>query len=96
MPVCKNRFVKFARIFSRRQFSDAAFLGILRVKALVIIAADNIFMFLVHFSESLVGLDISFELSARQMADYSHEMLILIFSEKIKKETKMRISSTAN
>ena len=35
LPVCKNRFEKFARIFSRRHkqttFSDAGFLGILRV-----------------------------------------------------------------
>ena len=34
LPVCKNRFEKFARIFSRRHkqmtFSDAGFLGILR------------------------------------------------------------------
>ena len=37
LPVCKNRFKKFARIFSRRHkqttFSDAGFLGALRVKA---------------------------------------------------------------
>ena len=36
--VCKNRFKKFARIFSRRHkqmtFSGAGFLGILRVKVL--------------------------------------------------------------
>ena len=36
LPVCKNRFEKFARIFSRRHkqttFSDAGFLGALRVK----------------------------------------------------------------
>ena len=35
LPVCKNRFEKFARIFSRRHkqvtFSDADFLGALRV-----------------------------------------------------------------
>ena len=35
LPVCKNRFEKFARIFRRRQkqttFSDADFLGVLRV-----------------------------------------------------------------
>ena len=35
LPVCKNRFEKFARIFNRRHkqttFSDAGFLGILRV-----------------------------------------------------------------
>ena len=34
LPVCKNRFEKFARIFSRRHkqttFSDAGFLGVLR------------------------------------------------------------------
>ena len=37
LPVCKNRFEKFARKFSRRHkqttFSDAGFLGVLRVKA---------------------------------------------------------------
>ena len=36
LPVCKNRFEKFARIFSRQHkqttFSDAGFLGVLRVK----------------------------------------------------------------
>ena len=36
LPVCKNRFETFARIFSRRHkqmtFSDAGFVGILRVK----------------------------------------------------------------
>ena len=36
LPVCKNRFEKFARILSRRHkqttFSDAGFLGVLRVK----------------------------------------------------------------
>ena len=35
LPVCKNRFEKFVRIFSRQHkqttFSDAVFLGILRV-----------------------------------------------------------------
>ena len=38
LSVCKNRFEKFARIFSRRHkqttFSDAGFLGILRAKCL--------------------------------------------------------------
>ena len=38
LPVCKNRFEKFARIFSRRHkqttFSDAGFLGALRVNLL--------------------------------------------------------------
>ena len=41
LPVCKNRFKKSARIFSRRHkqttFSDAVFLGALRVK----LALDN-------------------------------------------------------
>ena len=36
LSVCKKRFEKFARIFSRRHkqttFSDAGFLGVLRVK----------------------------------------------------------------
>ena len=39
LPVCKNRNEMFARIFSRRHkqttFSDADFLGILRVKSKV-------------------------------------------------------------
>ena len=38
LPVCKNRFEKIARIFSRRHkqttFSNAGFLGILRVKSI--------------------------------------------------------------
>ena len=38
LPVCKNRFEKFARIFSRQHkqttFSDAGFLGALRVNNL--------------------------------------------------------------
>ena len=41
LPVCKNRFEKFARIFSRRHkqttFSDAGFLGVLRVKILNVV-----------------------------------------------------------
>ena len=40
LPICKNRFEKLARIFSRRHeqttFSDAGFLGILRVKLHII------------------------------------------------------------
>ena len=36
LPVCKNRFEKFAKILSRRHkqttVSDAGFLGVLRVK----------------------------------------------------------------
>ena len=46
LPVCKNRFEKFARIFNRRHkqttFSDAGFLGVLRVKVLSKIVADKI------------------------------------------------------
>ena len=45
LPVCKNRFEKFARIFSRRQkqttFSDAVFLGALRVKTTHKICYDS-------------------------------------------------------
>ena len=46
LPVCKNRFEKFAKIFSRRHkqttFSDACFLGALRVKtASIICRTDN-------------------------------------------------------
>ena len=37
LPVCKNRFEKFARLFGRRHkqmtFSDASFLGVLRVNS---------------------------------------------------------------
>ena len=40
LPVCKNRFEKSARIYSRRHkqttFSDAVFLGALRVKLLLL------------------------------------------------------------
>ena len=40
LPVCKNRFEKFARIFSRRHkqttFSDAGFLGILWLKYIAV------------------------------------------------------------
>ena len=40
LPVCKNRFEKSARIFNRRHkqttFSDAVFLGTLRVKIVYI------------------------------------------------------------
>ena len=39
LPVCKNRFEKFARIFSRQHkqttFSDAGFLGILRIRKML-------------------------------------------------------------
>ena len=39
LPVCKNRFEKFARIFSIRHkqttFSDAGFLGVLRVSVYI-------------------------------------------------------------
>ena len=39
LPICKNRFEKFARIFSRQHkkttFSDAGFLVFLRVKSLM-------------------------------------------------------------
>ena len=46
LPVCKNRFEKFARIFSRRQkqttVSDAGFLGVLRVNNF----CDFLFVFL--------------------------------------------------
>ena len=39
LPVCKNRFEKFARIFSRRHkqttFSDSGFLGALRVNHII-------------------------------------------------------------
>ena len=42
LPVCKNRYEKSARIFSRRHkqttFSDAVFLGALRVNARVVLA----------------------------------------------------------
>ena len=62
----KNRFEKFARIFSRRHkqttVSDADFLGILRVKVLSKFTADN--LKLCHFSEK-IRLGISCELSAR-------------------------------
>ena len=41
LPVCKNRIEKCARIFSRRHkqttFSDAGFLGALRVKSKILL-----------------------------------------------------------
>ena len=48
LPVCKNSFEKFAKIFNRRlkqmSFSDAGFLGILRVKdAYVTVFPDFIY-----------------------------------------------------
>ena len=46
LPVCKNRFEKFARIFSRQHkqttFSDACFLGILRVKVVTVIVLKSL------------------------------------------------------
>ena len=50
LPVCKNRFEKFARIFRRRHkqttFSDAGFLGVLRVNTLwANLADDKLFIF---------------------------------------------------
>ena len=43
LPVCKTRFEKSARIFSRRHkqttFSDAVFLGALRVNELLIVSS---------------------------------------------------------
>ena len=45
LPVCKNRFEKSARIFSRRHkqttFSDAVFLGALRVNSVVLTGPLN-------------------------------------------------------
>ena len=49
LPVCQNRFEKCARIFSRQHkrttFSDAGFLGILRIKVL---SGSNIVVFVVQ------------------------------------------------
>ena len=45
LPVCKNRFEKFARIFSRwhqTTFSDAGFLGILTLKVPRKTASENV------------------------------------------------------
>ena len=43
LPVCKNRFEKFARIFSRQHkqtpFSDAGILGVFRVNMLFFASA---------------------------------------------------------
>ena len=53
LPVCKSRFEKFARIFSRRhkqtKFSDAVFLGILRVKVPSKTVVDTILYFVLLF-----------------------------------------------
>ena len=53
LPVCKNRLEKFAKLFSRRHkqrtFSDAGFLGVLRVKIIkpttITTAAEQIMIF---------------------------------------------------
>ena len=48
LPVCKNRFEKFARIFSRQHkqttFSDAGFLGALRANISLSITAVPFYM----------------------------------------------------
>ena len=60
LPVCKNRFEKFARIFSRRHkqttFSDAGFLGFLRVKMQFTPTENNILLLLLflYFSEKTI------------------------------------------
>ena len=50
LPVCKNRFEKFARIFSRQlkqaTFSDADFLGILRVNGFALNHAESLQIYL--------------------------------------------------
>ena len=50
LPVCKNRFEKFARIFSRRHkqmtFLDAGFLGVLRVNCKMVL--EFYFLLLFH------------------------------------------------
>ena len=50
LPVCKNRSEKFARIFSRRHkqttFSDADFLGVLRVNNVPKYSLKNEFLLL--------------------------------------------------
>ena len=47
LPVCKNRFAKFARIFSRRHkqttFSDAIFLGILKVYETICMKCQSLY-----------------------------------------------------
>ena len=65
MPVCKNRFEKSARIFSRRHkqttFSDAVFLGALRVKELLGRWGENVrdvigfIMFMIRFIMFMIG-----------------------------------------
>ena len=57
LPVCKNRFEKSARIFSRRHkqtFSDTVFLSALRVKAPFTTAADDNFDFSFIFQRKQV------------------------------------------
>ena len=52
LPLCKNRFEKFARIFSRHKqttFSDAGFLGILRFKSLVVLTVQVKYLFVLRF-----------------------------------------------
>ena len=80
LSVCKNRFEKFARIFSRRHkqtFSDAGFLGVLRVILFI-----YLFFF---FRENKISLDILCELSAWQTI---HMKCRDLFSLKKKKKKK--------
>ena len=56
LPVCKNRFEKFARIFSRRHkqttFSDADFLGVLKVNGVFVHNCLRVLHILFHFQPS--------------------------------------------
>ena len=61
LPVCKTRFEKSARIFSRwhkqTTFSDAVFLGALRVKFLGDISWTNFWIHSPHLLASVAQLD---------------------------------------
>ena len=67
LPECKNRFEKFARIFSRRYkqttFSDAGFLGALRVKSFLVYA--------VACSMQCKRLSVSFMVSSRFRVEHT-------------------------
>ena len=93
LPVCKNRFEKFARRCSRRHkqttFSEAGFLGVLRVKTrsgLTLITAnladDKLMIFVSYFSQKL-GFSISCNvkpISREKKRTHISKCRLLIFS----------------
>ena len=90
LPVCKNRFEKFARLFSSQHkqtaFSDAGFLGILRVNliwrqgSLCFNIIFNLFMMAVHdVVETAIGVTVTPECLKSICFLYQYNMLIQVF-----------------